>query len=97
MDKELKKAYQEKTEAQLKEWSAKAEELKTKAESMSADAKVKAMEKIVGLKQKVREGREHLENIESAGEGQWETLKAKMEGISEGIKNTIHDMTSPSD
>jgi len=36
----LKEAYQEKMEAQLKEWTAKLAEMKAKADLASADAKV---------------------------------------------------------
>lgn len=92
MSEELKKAYREKTEAQMREWEIKLEELTNKAAALSADAKIRALEKIEGIKGKMKEGRANLNRLKSEGESGWESLKTKIEGISEGVKNGLKDI-----
>ncbi len=94
MSEELKKAYQEKVEAQLKEWGSKIEELRNKAAGLGADAKIKALEKIESLKSKMKEGGDSLNQLKDSNENDWEKVKSKIEGIAGGIKNTIDDMMS---
>jgi ERCC4-type nuclease len=94
MDNDLKKAYQEKMEKQMKEWGGKLEELKNRAESLNADAKVKALEKIESLKSKMKAGDKSLEQLKGSGEDQWDELKMKLDGTLEGIKNGIEDIKS---
>ena len=48
----LKEAYQEKLEAQLKEWSAKFNELQAKAEIAKADAKIELQKHLQTLQAK---------------------------------------------
>jgi DNA-binding ferritin-like protein len=94
MSEELKKAYQEKVEAQLKEWADKVKALKNKAAGLGADAKIKTLEKIEDLKGKIKESSDHLSQLKDSGENEWEKLKEKIEGIGEGIKKTIDEMMS---
>ncbi|MFH1645589.1 MAG: coiled coil domain-containing protein [Candidatus Omnitrophota bacterium] len=94
MSEELKKAYQEKAEAQLKEWGSKLEELKNKTAKLSADAKIKVIERIEDLKKRIKEGSENLNQLKNSSESNWEILKAKIEGTAEGIKKGIEDIMS---
>jgi acetyl-CoA carboxylase alpha subunit len=76
---ETKEAYRQKIEAQLKEWSAKIEQLKARAAKLETEAKIEFSEEI----QKLEARREALkakvkEWQESSGEA-WETLKAGVE------------------
>jgi hypothetical protein len=94
MNEELKKAYQEKTEAQLKEWAGKIEELKNKAAKLGAESKIKALEKIEDLKHRINKGNDSMKELKSSGEHAWEDLKAKLEGVVAGIRKAIDDMAS---
>ncbi|MGD2278561.1 MAG: hypothetical protein PVH45_00520 [Candidatus Omnitrophota bacterium] len=94
MSEELKKAYQEKVEAQLKEWGNKLENLKIKSEKLGADIKVNVIEKIEDIKNKIQEQKKDLEQLKSADEQSMEKLKSKMEALAEGIKKGINDIMS---
>jgi len=72
---ETKTAYQEKMEAQLKEWSAKIGELAAKAEKAQADAKIEYQQQLEGLRAKQQEVEENLKKLRQAGEEAWEDWK----------------------
>jgi len=83
----LKEAYQEKLEAQLKEWSAKLHELKAKADKATADAKIKMYQEIDDLKAKKEVAQQKLDEIKAAGAEKWESLKAASEKTMEDLKS----------
>jgi uncharacterized coiled-coil DUF342 family protein len=83
----LKEAYQEKLEAQLKEWSAKISELKAKADQASADVKIKMFQEIDDLKVRKEAAQEKLTEIKAAGAEKWESLRA-------GADQTLTDLKS---
>lgn len=76
---EKKKAYQEKIEAQLKEWSAKIDELKTKAGKSRAELRMKYEKQIEDLRTKQRVLRKKFREFKESGEETWEGLKTGME------------------
>ena len=83
----LKEAYQEKLEAQLKEWSAKITELKAKADLASADAKIKLYRELDDLKARKAAAQEKLNEIKAAGAEKWESLKAAADKGLEDLKH----------
>ena len=94
MSEEIKKAYQEKMEAQIKEWANKIENLKIKAEKLSAEAKTKILDKVEKLNGKLDESKEDLGKLKNSNEDTWQNIKDKMEGLSDGIKKGIDDLLS---
>lgn len=94
MNQDLKKAYQEKTEAKIKEWSAKLSELKSKTTGLNQDAKEKINPTIEQLQQKINQSKESLAQLRKLSQENWQQAKAKLEGISEGIKNAIGEIKS---
>jgi len=83
----LKEAYQEKLEAQLKQWSARLEELKGKADKATADAKIKMYREIEDLKARKEAAQQKLKEIKAAGAEKWESLKAASEKTMEDLKH----------
>jgi predicted nucleic acid-binding Zn-ribbon protein len=83
----LKEAYQEKLEAQLKEWSAKAKELQAKAETAKADAKVELQKHLDSLRAKQEAAQEKLKEIKEAGAAAWEKTKP-------GVEKAMADLSS---
>jgi chromosome segregation ATPase len=83
----MKEVYQEKIEAQLKEWSAKINELKAKADQASADAKSKIYQEIEDLKPKMEAAQKKLNDIKAAGAEKWENLKTASEKTMEELKS----------
>jgi hypothetical protein len=71
----LKEAYQQKMDAQLKEWSVDIDQLKAKAGSAKADLKVAYEKQLAELRAKHGEGRTKLDEIKESSGDAWEELK----------------------
>ena len=84
-----KKAYQEKIEAQLKEWSAKIEEVKAKAEKSKAQLKIKYEKQIEDLRTKQDVVQQKLRQLRESGEDTWEGLKTGMENSLDELKGSL--------
>jgi hypothetical protein len=82
----LKETYQEKIEAQLKEWSTKINELKAKAEKATADKKIELHKIIDDLRVKKEEAQKNLQEIKAAGAETWEKLKSKTDKALDDVK-----------
>lgn len=83
----IKKAYQEKMEAQLKEWQTKIDALKAKADRAKAEQKIKYDEQIESLRSKQQHVREKLDELRSASEGAWEEVKSGVEQAWQDLRN----------
>jgi hypothetical protein len=90
----LKQAYQEKLEAQIKEWSAKLTELKAKADKTSADAKTQMYQQIDQLRARKEAAQQKLTEIKAASADSWEALKAGSEKTLDELKKTWESMKS---
>jgi uncharacterized protein YbjQ (UPF0145 family) len=84
----LKEAYQEKIEAQLKEWSAKLHEMKAKADKAGADAKIEMYKQIDHLRAQKDAAQHKLNEIKGASAETWETLKSGSEKALGEMKKT---------
>ncbi len=87
----LKKGYEKKMDAQLKEWSVKIDVLKAKAEKAGADQKVEYYEKVESLQVKKEEVQSKLENLRNSSETAWEQLKEGVEQAWGDLKNAVDD------
>ena len=76
---ELKDAYQDKMNARLREWQAKIDALKARADQAEAEQKIKYYEEIETLRTKQQKVQQKLEELRSAGAGAWEEVKAGVE------------------
>jgi hypothetical protein len=92
--KNKRKAYEEKLEAQLKEWSAQIALLKAKADNAKADAKIEYYKTVDALQHKQNEAKAKLQELKTAGDEAWEDLKAGAEKAWAEIKTAYHDATS---
>jgi len=90
----LKEAYQEKIEAQLKEWSAKVKELQTKAEMAKADAKIEMQKHLQTLQAKQEAVHQKLKELKEAGADAWEKAKPVLEQAMDGLKSAWESITS---
>jgi chaperonin cofactor prefoldin len=84
----LKEAYQEKIEAQLKEWTGKLSELKARADQAGADAKEHLEQQIERLRARQEALQQKLNEIKAAGADSWETLKTGTEKALDEMKKT---------
>jgi nucleotide-binding universal stress UspA family protein len=86
---EKKKAYQEKIEAQLKEWGAKIEEVKAKAEKSKAELKMKYEKQVEDLRAKQDVVQKKLQELRESGEDAWEGLKTGTEKSLDELKGSL--------
>jgi hypothetical protein len=91
---EKRKAYEEKLDAQLKEWNAQIDLLKAKAENNQADAKIYYYKRIGALEQKRNGAKMKLRELKSAGDEAWEELKTGAEKAWAEAKTAFHDAVS---
>ena len=89
-----RKAYEEKFDAQLKEWSAQISLLKAKANNAKADAKIEYHKTIDALQRKQNEAKTKLQKLKTAGDEAWEDLKAGAENAWVEVKTAFRDATS---
>ena len=87
----MKEAYQQKMEAQLKEWAAKIGELMAKAEKAKAEATIEYQRRIKELQVKQAVAQEKLEELRKAGEGAWADLRAGLETAWDDLKSAFNN------
>jgi hypothetical protein len=92
--KDKRKAYEEKLDAQLKEWSAQIALLKAKADNAKADAKIEYHKTIDALQRKQNEAKTKLQELKTAGDEAWEELKAGAEKAWAEVKTAFHHASS---
>ena len=92
--KNKRKVYEEKLEAQLKEWSAQIALLRAKADNAKADAKIEYYKTVDALQHKQNEAKTKLQELKTAGDEAWEDLKAGAEKAWAEVKTAYHDATS---
>jgi len=89
-----RKAYEEKLDAQLKEYNAQIVLLKAKAENAKADAKIDYYKSVEALEHKQDEARTKLQELKTSSDEAWEDVKAGAEKIWSEVKTAYHDAAS---
>jgi hypothetical protein len=88
---EKRKAFEEKLDAQLKEWNAQIALLKAKAENAKAGVKIEYHRTIETLQLKRDIAKAKLHELKTAGDGAWEDLKTSAEKAWVEVKTAFHD------
>ena len=86
-----KKAYQDKMDAQLKEWQAKIDVLKAKADKAEAEQRARYYESIEKLRAKKKAADAKLAELHRAGEEAWDDIKTGMEKAWEDLKLSVEE------
>jgi hypothetical protein len=76
-----KEAYQKRFEAQLKEWDARLDLLKAKAQKASADVRIKHEDELESLRARREAAHKTLEELRKRSENAWEDTKDGAEKI----------------
>ena len=92
--KDKEKAYEEKLDAQLKEWSAQLALLKAKADNAKVDAKNEYDKTIEVLKHKQDDAATKLRELKTASDDIWEDIKTGAEKVWTEVKIAFHDASS---
>lgn len=90
----LKETYQEKMEAQLREWSARLDQLKAKADGAEADARIESYKLIDGVRTKVDVAQTKLRELKASSEEAWDSLKRGVEHTWTDLKIAIEAAVS---
>jgi uncharacterized coiled-coil DUF342 family protein len=90
----LKEAYHDKMEAQLREWSAKIDLLKAKADQAEAGVKIEYYKQIDGVRAKAEAARAKLNELKASSEGAWESLKGGVESAWTDLKTSVEGAIS---
>jgi multidrug resistance efflux pump len=89
-----RKAYEEKFDAQVKEWSAELALLNAKADKAKAEAKIEYYKTIETLQGKQAAARTKLQELRAAGDDAWEDLKTGAENVWTEVKTAFQSATS---
>ena len=89
-----RKAYEEKLDAQLKEWNAQMVLFKAKAEKMTADMKVEYYKAMESLQHKQGEAGVKLRELKASGDEAWEDMKTGLEKAWAEVKTAFHEAAS---
>ncbi|HZR46503.1 MAG TPA: hypothetical protein VFA47_07360 [Candidatus Manganitrophaceae bacterium] len=92
MDKKI--AYQEKMDAQLREWSAKIDQLKAKADKAKAEAKIEYYDQIEALKAKQKVVQAELQKLKASGEEAWEKVRTGVENAWGEMKSAVEGVAA---
>lgn len=91
---DIKDAYRQKREAQLKEWGAQINLLEAKAENVGADMRVKHAEAVQELRAKQHAASAELERLGKASGEAWEQVKATADRVWDDLKNGVAEAHS---
>lgn len=89
-----RKAYEERLDAQLKEWSAQMALFKAKAGRTKAEMKIEYEKAVESLQQKHDEAGIKLRELKASGDEAWEDVKAGLEKAWTEVKTAFHEATS---
>ena len=84
-----RKAFREKMEAQLREWNAKIDLLKAKADKAEADAKIEYHQRISELRKKRDILQVRLAEFRGASGEAWKSLKEGVQKAGEDLKTAL--------
>ena len=90
----MKDAYVTKMHAKLDEWSADIDNLKARADLAEADVQQDYYEQISELKMKQNDANIKLMELQNAGDGAWEDLKAGVELAWVSVSSAVESATS---
>lgn len=89
-----RKAYEEKFDAQLKEWSAQIALLNAKADKAKAEVKIEYYKTIETLRSNQDAAKMKLQELRTAGDDAWEDLKTGAENVWTEVKTAFQSAAS---
>lgn len=89
----IKEAYHEQLDARLREWRAKLDQLKAKADGAEAGAKVEYYKQLESIKAKADVAQAKLKELQDSSGEAWESLKGGVERAWADFKMAIEEAT----
>lgn len=91
---ETKEAYEKKIEAQLDQWRAEIEELKTRADKAEAEARVEYYQDIEKLQSMQEALRQKLYDFRNAGDDAWKDIKGGIDSAIDTFGDALKSAAS---
>ena len=91
---ENKEAYRKKLEAQMREWSAKIDLLKARADQAEAEAKIEYRNRIEDLRKKRAVLQEKLNELKKASDAAWKDIKVGTERAATDLRDALQSAFS---
>ncbi len=89
-----KEAYREKLEAQMREWSAKVDLLKAKADQAEAEAKIEYNKAIEDLRRRKEALQAKVKELQDASDAAWRDIKAGTEKAAAELRDAVQSALS---
>lgn len=90
----MKEAYEQKLQAQLKEWGAEIDRLKAKADDAEADAQLEYYKEIEKLRSMQEAANRKLAELKEASDDAWEDLKADVDSAWDSMSSVLKSASS---
>ena len=90
----MKKAYEQKLQAQLDEWRAEIDRLKAKADSAKADAQIEYYKDIEELRSMQEAAANKLAQLKNVSDEAWDDLKAGIDSAWDALGNALKSAAS---
>jgi hypothetical protein len=88
------KAYQQKMEAQLKEWKAKIDIAEARAEQVGADAKIKYAEQIETINEKYEQAQQKLAALQDSSKEAYQELRSGLDKAVQELSDSMAEATN---
>jgi len=92
--KDKRKAYEEKLDAQLEEWSAQIALLKARADKARAEARIEYIKSIEALQHRQDEAGAKLRELKTSGDEAWEDIRTSAEKVWDEVKAAFQSAAS---
>lgn len=91
---EKRDAYVEKLKSKLDQWNAEIDEIEAKADQTEAESKIEYEKQLEDLRAKRKNVEDKIVELQQAGDGAWEDLKAGVEIAWDSLGNAIKSAAS---
>jgi chromosome segregation ATPase len=88
------KAYQQKMEAQLKEWKAKIDIAEARAEQVGADAKIKYAEQIETINEKYEQAQQKLAALQDSSKEAYQEIRSGLDKAVQELSDSMAKATN---
>ncbi|MDZ7700370.1 MAG: hypothetical protein U5R49_26725 [Deltaproteobacteria bacterium] len=91
---ETRDAYVQKLKAKMDEWNAEIDKLEAKADQADAESKIEYEKQLEDLRAKRKDVEDKMAELQQAGDGAWEDLKAGIESSWDSLGNALKSAAS---
>jgi chromosome segregation ATPase len=91
---EKRDAYVQKLKARMDEWNAEIDKIEAKADQAEAESRIEYQKQLENLRARRKEVEDKMAELQQAGDGAWEDLKAGIESARDALGNALKSAAS---